>query len=30
MSVISEKTIEKETDQDCATGWNQDYDFSYF
>ena len=30
MSVISEKTIEKKTDQDCATDWNQDYDFSYF
>ena len=29
MSVISERTIEKETDQDCATDWNQNYDFSY-
>ena len=29
MSVISGRTIGKETDQDCATDWNQDYDPSY-
>ena len=29
MSVVSGRTIRKETDQDCVTGWNQDYDFTY-